>query len=197
MFISRTGVAVVAMAVLAALLVWTLQPDHAREAVEPRLPDAAPEPVAQSPVTQPPPAAPVTVDSAPDDVASLSLSNMAEAQLETARRDTVKFEGIWNADAAAPAGVQTEQAILAAMSSAVVAESRYQPVAYNANCRASMCRIETDFAAGGDGSDWATRLLLAMGSSNAFGSSAIVTQPGDNGGKHVVIYAFRPGYSPE
>ncbi len=107
-----------------------------------------------------------------------------------------KMETIWANDAAdAAAAAKTEQAIASALESAIVLESQSQPTSTQFSCRASMCRIETEFDQAGSGGDWATRFLAQMGG-GAFGNSSMVTLPGPDGAKKVVLYAFRPGREP-
>ncbi len=196
MYKANAGVVAVATIVVVLLLgvgAWMMQGGSAVTPAEPPGIEATVEAGIRRPEYRPASTATVPALGA---VAPSLTSTLAADQIEQARQSTAKFEALWNADLPAPASVQTEQTILAAMSSDVVAESRFQPATFDANCRASMCRIQTRFAAGTDGGEWATRLLLELGSSNTFGASSIVTQPAGKGASRVVVYAFRPGHTP-
>ena len=115
--------------------------------------------------------------------------------LATAKRTESELSSKWNADTEDPIkGTETEQRLFAAAESEAVLQSRYQPERLTMGCRSSMCRVDTTFAPGADGAEWATRMLLAAG--GTFGASSIVTLPSAGGGYRVVIYAFRPGMGP-
>jgi len=124
---------------------------------------------------------------------AFEMQTNSARMLEDARRTAAKMEAVWNADGDdAMAAAKSEQKLAAAADSRIAKEAQELPDQYQFACRSSMCRIEGDFKAGSSGGEWATRMLLQMGSE--FGSSSIVTLPGKNGKDQVVIYAFRPGH---
>lgn len=124
------------------------------------------------------------------DATALSAEGLRRSQ-ETTR----KMEALWNQDGATPRqSAEIEQKLEAAARTGLASQSRFQPVGFNPACRASMCRVEGRFAAGQDGNDWATRMLLDMGT--AFGTASTMTMRLPNGESQVVLYAFRPGREP-
>lgn len=125
----------------------------------------------------------------------LDAASIQSDGIRQAEQATLKLEKLWRNDALDPAhAAKTEQAIRQAMGSGFVKQARYQPQQATADCRSSMCRIESSFAAGSSDGEWVSRTLLQMG--GQFGASSTVVSPGENGTRRVVIYAFRPGRGP-
>lgn len=119
-----------------------------------------------------------------------------EAASRRAREDAISaHEARWKRDGAAnPRAVAVEEKIVSAAASPGVASARHQPTHFGAECRSSMCRIETRFAPGTDGNQWAVRLLLSLG--GQVGSSTIVADRLSDGAQTLVLYAYRPGRAP-
>jgi len=119
-----------------------------------------------------------------------SESFLAQAERKS-HEDSMRLEAVWSADKANPMHTQrTEEALLAAMHSEGVLEIAEQPDrVVDIGCRASMCRIESDFRVGRSGNEWATRVLI--GTASEFGSSTFVTLPFEDGSNKLVIYAFK------
>lgn len=114
--------------------------------------------------------------------------------------EAARLEKLWIADttgASDPAlAVQTENGLIEKVSSAGVKQVREQPAKLeDIACRQSMCRIESTFAPGTSGGEWATHVLMEMGAT--FGTSNIVSSPTKDGGSTLVIYAFRLGVDPK
>jgi hypothetical protein len=150
----------------------------------------------RSPVVAPAPAAPAAVRPlATQGVAApVPLDPAAFHAQGTRDRDAAarKLESAWSADAAAPqVAAQTEQKLLEAMETGLSSQARFQPTTSAPSCRASLCRIEAEFAAGQDGNDWATRLLLDMG--GTFGNTTTLQYEQPEGRSQLVVYAFRLG----
>jgi hypothetical protein len=118
---------------------------------------------------------------------------------EAARKSqqvSTRLEAIWSAEKTNPTQTQqAEQALLAAMNSEGVLEIPEQPDrVVEIGCRASMCRIESEFPPGNSGSEWATRVLLVAAAE--FGSSTFVSSSTETGESRLVVYAFRLGNDP-
>jgi hypothetical protein len=129
------------------------------------------------------------------DPLATSESFLAEAERKSHEAST-RLEAVWSADKANPMQTRrTEQALLAAMNSEGVLELPEQPSRVVAiGCRATMCRIESEFQTVNSGTEWATRVL--MGAMGEFGTSTFVPLPSEAGGTRLVIYAFKPGKDP-
>ena len=149
--------------------------------------------------TQPPTAAAIPVNgkaASATQVAMMAPATMKAEGMRLMLETERKMEAIWAKDAPdAAAAAKTEQAIASALESNIVQEARWQPEATQFSCRASMCRIESEFDAAAAGGDWTARFLAQMGG-RTFGNSSMVTLPGADGKKTVVVYAFRPGRGP-
>lgn len=119
-------------------------------------------------------------------------SSRHEEALQAARLAMAKWESAWNMDGADPGNdARIERAISDAITSEFVAQVREKPMEVTATCRVSMCRIEGRFPASADGTEWSTRVLLAMGAT--FGASATVRLPLNNREDRVITYATRLG----
>lgn len=106
-----------------------------------------------------------------------------------------KNEARWNSDGAAPVeAARMEQTLLAAMTTDGVVTAQFQPESFDVQCKSSMCRIESNFAPGADGNEWATRMLLAMGGEIASGDSVVERLP--EGRQRLVLYGYRAGRVP-
>jgi hypothetical protein len=151
----------------------------------------------RSPVVAPAPAATAAVRPAamPDAYPAPPPLDPAAFQAQSIRdRDAAarKLEAAWSADAAAPqVATQTEQKLLEAMETGLASQARFQPTTSVPSCRASLCRIEAEFAPGEDGNNWATRLLLDMG--GTFGNTTTLQYQQPEGRSQLVVYAFRLG----
>ena len=126
----------------------------------------------------------------------VSAESMLEQGARQSHETSTRLEAIWSADKANPMQTRhTEQALVAAMSSEGLLEVPEQPGrVVDIGCRASMCRIESEFPAGYSGAEWATRLLI--GAAPEFGTSTFVTLPSEGGANKFVIYAFKLGKDP-
>jgi len=110
----------------------------------------------------------------------------AEAQSNAQMR---RLEGVWNAareDSINSARMERE--VAEAVDSPMVLESPSQPDQVEGLCKSSMCRIEATFPAGGDPTDWMTRMLLVTGATFQNATSQVV--PGGDGKAKILIYTF-------
>ena len=110
----------------------------------------------------------------------------AEAQSNAQMR---RLEGVWNAareDSINSARMERE--VAKAVDSPMVLESPSQPDQVEGLCKSSMCRIEATFPAGGDPTDWMTRMLLVTGATFQNATSQVV--PGGDGKAKILIYTF-------
>ncbi len=154
------------------------------------LPDVVDAPVV--PVARPATAPMQSAYVAPVPIDPVAFREQSNRDRDAAAR---KLEAAWNVDAAAPQlATQTEQKLLEAMDTGLASQARFQPISSLPSCRASLCRIEGEFAPGQDGNNWATRLLLDMG--GTFGNTTTVQYRQPDGRSQIVLYAFRLGKTP-
>jgi hypothetical protein len=95
------------------------------------------------------------------------------------------------ADGPAPASDPVPQQVIAAFNSDNILGAIDVPESKDIHCRARMCLIKARFPRGADESDWATRVMLELGS--ALPGYSMVSIPQPSGGLEVRIYAGRPG----
>lgn len=150
--------------------------------------EATPAPVA----VQPQPGIPAPADEDAD-----HEHEHGDPEMEKLRTQEkfAKNEARWALDTAAPIeSTRLEQTVLSAAGSEALREVLFKPEAVEVQCKSSMCRIETKFAAGADTTEWATRLLLSTG--GEFGNVNFVGEKLPDGKQRMVMYSYRPGTSP-
>ena len=104
-------------------------------------------------------------------------------------------EQAWTQEPASPVkAAEVEQKFQAAAASEGVTEVRYQPRSMSVQCRATLCRIESEFPTPGTSAEWALRMQLSLG--GVIGNAVMVPQPLPGGGEKLVMYAYMPNRRP-
>lgn len=118
-----------------------------------------------------------------------------EVESEIAKKRTMALHEVrWSRDPMGGAASSAVDRILSAAASPGVISARFLPNQLDAQCRSTMCRIETRFPPGSDGNQWAVRLLLSL--AGQVGSTTIVRDRLASGDQTLVLYTYRPGVVP-
>lgn len=178
------------LAVLAiAIAWWAIKKDPD----EPAAPAVVEEQV-QVPVQQPAPRPAVGVS---PQASNAGLPAKQEHDEQGERRQLVAIhEAAWAREPSSPqAAVQLEDKFRTAASSEGVASVRFPPRSVSVQCRASMCRIESEFPTSGTSSEWALRMQLALGG-RVLGTVVTVPESLPDGSEKLLMYAYTPGRRP-
>ncbi|MFS8063793.1 MAG: hypothetical protein ACMG5Z_04310 [Luteimonas sp.] len=101
-----------------------------------------------------------------------------------------RLDALFAADARANDSAKWEARINQAFSDPNVAEAA-QPSIRAAHCRVRVCRITAQFPPGADGSDWATRVSMAL--ADGFSSSRLAWGDLPTGESGLTMYTFKKG----
>jgi hypothetical protein len=181
-----------AIAILSiALAVWALSKD----------PDEQPTPAfvaaqGDAPAPAPTPRPTARVSPAPQDSVLLRQAKEAQNPELDARQVLDANEAAWAREPQSPQkAAQVEDKFRVAMDSPDVTSVRFTPKAVSVQCRAGMCRLESEFPISGTSAEWALRVQLALGASVI---ERVVTIPQSlpGGGEKLVMYAYEPGRQP-
>lgn len=117
-------------------------------------------------------------------------AELAQEQAQAAQR-RARYQHLFESDARAADASKWEAVIARAFSDPNVVDAPGQPSTRSAQCRARLCLIAAKFPPGTDGSDWATRISMAL--VEGFTNSRVVLATLPSGETSLTIYAFKKG----
>jgi hypothetical protein len=174
-----------------ALAVWAFSKD-ADEQPAP----AFVAPQVEAPEQAPTPRSTARVATAAQESVQLALNKQAHDPELHARQVLDANEAAWTREPQSPEkAAQVEDKFRVAMDSPDVTSVRFTPKAVSVQCRAGMCRLESEFPISGTSAEWALRMQLALGGS-VIGRVVTIPQPLPGGGEKLVMYAYEPGRQP-
>jgi hypothetical protein len=176
----------------AGLAWWALGKQEPSDGAATAIADEPAAAAAREPMQRPSPSAPPRVAQTvlPDSVkASRDESLDKEATLAA-------NEAAWAREPSSPqAAAAMEDKFRLATASEGVTSVRFTPRSVQVQCRATVCRLESEFPTRGTSAEWALRVQLALGGS-VLGNVVTIPEQIPGGGEKLVMFAYMPGHRP-